>query len=220
MNPACKPQDDEEPDKAKPPADAIETFHVDGTPFRVSICLDTDPMSPREWDNIAVLDCAHRNCKLGDVQSAPRTLDELREEIGADELLAALPLYLYDHSGISMSCGDFGDRFDSGQVGWGYVTRANALKMGYDLEAVDADKTLEERMKEVIRSEVKAYDEFLTGQVYGYIVETDDAEGDHVDSCWGFYGGIKYVREEAIGAAKSAKHPNRVAGKEDASCAA
>jgi hypothetical protein len=32
---------------------------------------------------------------------------------------------------------------------------------------------------------VKTYSQFLSGEVYGYIVEMGD---ENVDSCWGFYG--------------------------------
>ena len=42
------------------------------------------------------------------------------------------------------------------------------------------------------------YDQYLTGQVYGYVVE--DQERNRLDSCWGFYG-IEDVKAEAKQAA-------------------
>jgi phage tail protein X len=38
----------------------------------------------------------------------------------------------------------------------------------------------------------------LEGKVYGYVIETVD--GDHIDSCWGFYG-HEYATTEAVEAA-------------------
>ena len=36
--------------------------------LRVKVKQDTDPMSPREWDNLGVMACWHRGYTLGDVQ--------------------------------------------------------------------------------------------------------------------------------------------------------
>ncbi|MHC4619184.1 MAG: hypothetical protein ACYTEQ_15680 [Planctomycetota bacterium] len=43
-----------------------------------------------------------------------------------------------------------------------------------------------ENAEDALRSEVETYDQFLRGDVWGYIVE--DGEGEHIDSCWGFFG--------------------------------
>ncbi len=93
-----------------------------------------------------------------------------------------LPLYLYDHSGISMSTGPFSCPCDSGQVGYIICddgTIQNDFKGDRDL----AEKALQ--------AEVEVYDQYLTGDVYGFIVEERDTEDDlweHVDSCCGFFG--------------------------------
>jgi len=91
-----------------------------------------------------------------------------------------LPLYLYDHSGITMSTGPFGCIFDSGQVGW-IVCDNETIKREWD-----GDRELAE---EYLRSQVEVYDDYLTGNVYGFVVEEWDGEGwECVDSCFGFYG--------------------------------
>ncbi len=50
-------------------------------------------------------------------------------------------------------------------------------------------------------AEVENYDMYLTGQIYGYMVEPVDANKNIEcdDSCWGFYGdeGIKQIISEA-----------------------
>lgn len=37
-----------------------------------------------------------------------------------------------------------------------------------------------------LESEISELDDWLQGNVFGYVVETPD--GEHLDSCWGFYG--------------------------------
>lgn len=45
-----------------------------------------------------------------------------------EDKVAILPLYLYDHSGLTMSTSDFGDRWDSGCVGFIYMDKDTAMK--------------------------------------------------------------------------------------------
>jgi hypothetical protein len=92
-----------------------------------------------------------------------------------------LPLYLYDHSGITMSTGSFNDPWDSGQVGYIYVTKKEIETLGWPADKVE----------EYLKGSVEDYDNYLTGNVWGYVVEDyDEKEGcwDDGDSCWGFYG--------------------------------
>lgn len=106
--------------------------------------------------------------------------------------IVALPLYLYDHSGITMNCCGFSDRWDSGQVGWIYTDKNTVLETGADIKG-NWKKTAYEWMK----GEVKEYDMYLQNKVYGIITEEYNGEGDPEDdnnwtdkeSCWGFYSG-------------------------------
>jgi hypothetical protein len=61
-----------------------------------------------------------------------------------------LPLYLYDHSGITMNTTGFSCPWDSGQVGWIYTSKENAVEMlgiAYDYETVK--KHLEDDVKSI-----------------------------------------------------------------------
>jgi hypothetical protein len=100
-----------------------------------------------------------------------------------------LPLYLYDHSGITMNTGGFSCGWDSGQVGW-IVCDQSTIDKEFDGDRDKAEKCLE--------AEVEVYDHYISGNVWGFIAEQrevadgaelDDDEGwEDVDSCWGFYG--------------------------------
>jgi hypothetical protein len=177
--------------------DAIETFAVDTLTVRIIPDHNTSGDGPREWDNLSTMVCFHRNYKLGDKHDF-ETPEDFREfaENKANGVAIILPLYLMDHSGISISTSDFGDRWDSGQVGWAYITRA---KIQEEYSAKRISKKLLERVRGYIVSEVNVYDQFLRGEVYGYVIE--DANGEHMDSCWGYYG-LDDARSEARNAAE------------------
>jgi hypothetical protein len=110
-------------------------------------------------------------------------LVDLRE-LGFPDEIIALPLYLYDHGGITMSTGAFGCSWDSGQVGWIYCTKERALSW---LDSAD-----ETRVLTALKGEVSEYDQYLTGDVWEVLVYKGACGCDQcdavVDSCGGFLG--------------------------------
>lgn len=225
-----------------------ETYPVvneDGDEYRLRIERDDDSESPREWDNVATMVCWHRRYNLGDKHnfSDPEEFLKslLREYVSKNEIdedaledmslndclkmledyTVIVPLYLYDHSGITISTGDFGDRWDSGQVGYAYISKqkifdeslslpyldedGNEVKIEhkhdnapstYNFKRIPAD---DENWRKIahnyIDSEVNTYDQYLRGDVYGFVLEKHTVceccgheEWEQEDSCWGFYG--------------------------------
>ena len=104
-----------------------------------------------------------------------------------DQDVVLLPLYLYDHGGITMNTGGFSCPWDSGPVGFIYTTMELARK-----EWSGTDEEIRAKALACLEAEVKVYDQYLTGDVWGYVIEDD--EGEIVDSCWDFYGD-EYCRE-------------------------
>jgi len=94
-----------------------------------------------------------------------------------DEHFYILPLYLYDHSGVSISTGPFSCPWDSGQVGFIYCSADRAQK--------EIGPQFRSKIEECLKSEVETYDAYLRGLVVGYVAE--DPDGEHIGSCWGFY---------------------------------
>lgn len=115
--------------------------------------------------------------------------------------LLILPLYLYDHGGITISTSS--TRFqgmdsygwDWGQVGWTYATRREILQ---EYSRQRMSKELWERARKLLVAEVETYDLYARGLCYGFTLEraagTLDAE--HLDSCGGFLGWLDEVKEE------------------------
>lgn len=103
-----------------------------------------------------------------------------------------LPLYLYDHSGITMNTTGFSCGWDSGKVGFIYVAIDDA-KREYGWKRLTAARRF--RLEGYLKGEVKTFDQYLTGDVYAFRIEEYelDEDGDediidrHVDGCSGFY---------------------------------
>lgn len=105
--------------------------------------------------------------------------------------IAILPLYLYDHSGITMRTSPFSCPWDSGQVGWIYAD-ADTIKAEYGALTPETMK----KALTVMQGEVETYDYYLTGQAYGFQLFDGETE---TDSCWGFLGDIRDVQNEIKG---------------------
>jgi len=160
--------------------------------FNLEVIQDNDAESPRNWDNLGTMVCFHNSYNLGDKTDYKskdyESWDELKQDIEANEgEIYTLPLYLFDHSGITISTRPFDCSWDSGQVGFIYVSKNKVIKE-YS-EIIDAEK-----IKEYLNNEVKTYDQYLTGDVWGYVVneiEICDEGHEHkenIESCWGFFG--------------------------------
>lgn len=113
-----------------------------------------------------------------------------------------LPIFVFEHSGISISVSDFGDKWDHGQAGWIYTTKEKVKEMLINWGAKYKDKNgnmidvTEENWREAatenLKGEIETYNMYLTGEVYGIIIEEYNAEDDdweRTDSCWGFFNG-------------------------------
>ena len=162
---------------------------------------DMDPESPREWDNLGTIfmtgmekysfnETSGGGDWLGFIEheiTGIRAYADIEDKMSAlfdrdegeywqvierlfDEFFVWLPLYYNGHKLY----------FRNEEEGMIFIART-------DLEK---EKLSEKRALEVFKAEIETLNQYLTGEVYGYeLVDTDDAEiGDHIDSCWGFYG--------------------------------
>lgn len=166
------------------------------------IVQDEDPGNPRkEWDNLGKLLFFHRKYQLGDENpykfSDYNSWDELEAAIIKDlDPVAIISVSMLDHSGLTIYEGSGAHQcdpggWDSGRIGFALVTREAALKE-YSTKRIT--KKIRERCLAVLRSELETYNMFVGGDVWGFVVK--DADGEVLDSCFGFYG-YKECEEEA-----------------------
>lgn len=190
---------------------------------------DADLHNPRtEWENTTRMVCFHKRYNLGDDSHGYDVNDyNVSDYIGWDELLEAiqaeedvvayLPVYMYDHSGISLNTTGFSCPWDSGQVGWIYITKD---KLG-DLSP---EWTTQDKLEEIMTGDVQTYEDYINGNGYGYEVYKVTACSlghDHeelIDSCYGFYGemGLQDAVVNATGMIKHyTKHDQKTQERED-----
>lgn len=201
----------------------------DGNKYKLTVERDDYPESPREWDNLTTMICWHRRYNLGDkhdFDNVHEMLEDLayqagikyNEDINTPNLMTKLaphylikPLYLYDHSGISISTSDgypYNDRWDAGIVGFVYISKNDVfnhlveyvlddkgerikvehkhanMPSTYSYKTIPiTDKTWRKRASEVIDGEVETYDNYLRGDVYWYKLEKEVEIEDKCPHC-------------------------------------
>lgn len=156
------------------------------------------PESPREWDNLGTMFCTHRRYSLGDEQFNSNNYESF-ENFEKQELkdCIVLPVYMYDHSGITIATTSFNCRWDSGQIGFIAISKQ---KVREEFNVKRISPKLHEKIELYLNGEVETYDKFLRGEVYGYNVKLDNEDCDEIASCYGFYSeedAIQQAQEEA-----------------------
>lgn len=91
------------------------------------------------------------------------------------------PISMYEHSGISVWIGSPTCPWDSGRIGFIYQTKKDTIE-----QCGATEDNWKEVAWERMEAEMKTYDTYLRGDVYGFEIENPD--GDILDSCWGYYG--------------------------------
>ena len=166
--------------------------------YHVKVVQDSDPENPRTaWDNFGHMICFVNRYSIGDKHNMSG--DELKEIIESENTFS-LPVFVYIHSGITVNTSGFSCPWDSGQAGYIYVTKEE-IRKEYGVKKISAKLT--KRVYDILKSEVETYDQYLTGSVYGFVVEHD--EKGVVDSCSGFYGSVRDCLQEGIASAEYAR---------------
>lgn len=166
--------------------EAVETIEYRG--MTIEVYFDPDPMNPRtEWDNMCEFHCSHKRYVLEDEHYENR--QECAEVANEAEARGGIvtSLYLYDHSGLTLSTAPFSCPWDSRQVGFVILRRDKLLT---EFGGKRLTKALRERAEKIITAEVSVYDAYLRGAVYGYVIKQTG------DSCWGFYDDTEYMIED------------------------
>jgi hypothetical protein len=156
--------------------------------FTLEVLPDEDAPNPYDdYDHLMKIVHWHQRGFFG-ISIRGKQREWLKENERDDMLI--LPLFLYEHSGQRISLSSFGDHWDSGQVGYCYCSKD-------DLEEFDGShRYWRKRALQIIKEEVKELDDFLCGNVWGYVIK--DRDGEIRESCWGFIGDEKECREEGM----------------------
>ena len=161
-----------------------------GNVYFLHIKFDSNTDSPREWSNMGKMVLFHKrynfsnelNLNTEDYKGWLEMEKALKQKFKAKVIL---PVYMLDHSGITISTIDFNDHWDSGQIGFIIATEED-IKEYMDIKRI-TKKTLEKVKKSLI-NEVDIYNHYVRGEVYEYILyKCVDCEEKFEDSYGGFY---------------------------------
>lgn len=163
----------------------VETIKYRG--YKIDCFYDTDAESPDNWGNddvFVVYDhrdfCVER--KGFDPEEIFETYQKNKKVYDGHWFF---PVYAYIHSGVALSLGrnryPFNDRWDVSMKGFALVK----IQKGWTWT--------EDKAYKVAQSEIETWNEYLSGEVYGY--------NSKFGSCWGFYGDEGY--KEIVANAKS-----------------
>ena len=162
--------------------DKFAITSTDGRKFQLVIEQDEFSEDPREWENLGTMLCCNRHYQLGDCNSNKETEEQLaefcrkygktdeeidemdfREEIQfllEQDDICGLPLYITDHSGLSMQTYRF-DKDDSSFVGLIFIEK----EMFFAETCKKDDCDWKAEAKKILKSEIETYSQFLEGDV-------------------------------------------------------
>ncbi len=118
--------------------------------------------------------CLHRNYNIGHSHSLD--VEDIKEIYENDNEYISLPVFMYEHSGITINTTGYSCHWDSGQIGIIYVSK-ELVRHEYKVRRIS--KKLLNTVITILEGEIDTLDTYLTGQIFGY------DNGD--DSCWGYY---------------------------------
>jgi len=178
----------------------IETLDL-GNGIKGHIVYDTDPINMREDDDgrLGYIVSFANRYNFSDSDAPNLDQDDFSSWDDVEKYLikyykatVILPVYKYEHGGIWLSTNGssypFNDRWDSCQIGFIFSTEERRKKVGV--------KRSRKIITKYLIDEVQNYSDYVSGEVYGYIIE--DESGDVLDSCFGYIGdsGLSQLREE------------------------
>jgi len=162
------------------------------------LAMELDPTVERRidyWENgpgfqrtLKAVERMHRlpetDIDWRDVEITEKKVQAIIDKVIAENVVI-LPLYLYDHSGITMNTSGFTCPWDSGQVGYIYVTYEGIKK---EFGSKKVTKAMIQKATEILKGEVETYDDYLTGNVHGYMIRPEGENGMWEGGCWGYFG--------------------------------
>ncbi len=167
-----------------------ETIDYNG--HHINIYYDEDALNPRkDFDNLGTLYTAHRRYRPEKEFDEHFDIHDVFENrIGdfKDSFLRkyiALPVYLYDHSGQTVSTTPFSCPWDSGFFGI-IVVSLEKVRKEYGWKNITAKRR--EQIEEYLRGEIKTLDDYYTGEVFGYEITPENDDKEAIESCWGYFG--------------------------------
>lgn len=177
--------------------EAIDTWKQNGVECNLYVDYDSGGFSPREdFEHLGTFVCREqrdyslpqevKGFKFENFDCIEDAIDYLKENHGAVHIY---PVWMYDHSNVSFSMGEsnpYSCQWDSSLCGVIFTTEARMDEFGI------TDRS-ESNIQKQLDDEVEEYSSWASGDVYYFVIDTPDGNGD---SCSGLIG-YEYAHSEA-----------------------
>lgn len=173
-----------------------------GDIYRLKIEYDDMPFNPREdyGGNLCTIFSQKGRWDIGDPgysytrDEAPKKYEEFKRRQDKGEIFM-LPIYMYDHSGQTISLSDFQDRWDSGVCGFAFIEKKKVIE-----EYPDANEgNWKEKAYKAIQVEIELYDKYIRGETYSWFLEKAE-EVEHTRKSDGYtWTTIEWREQDACG---------------------
>lgn len=181
----------------------IQTVQINPD-VRIRIEQDVCPSNPLDdFDALGTIAYLTRSSyTLGNQAVNREEMDEIAADIRSGKLVG-MPVHAYIHSGVALKASlanPYPDpRWDSGQSGFVYCSREAAVReFGNKL----CTAKVKERALKLMAGEVETFNQYINGEVYGFVVEhLVDGDWQEMEACWGLYG-LESCTGEAMAAAR------------------
>lgn len=134
------------------------------------------------WDNLGHCEFFHKRYKFGNENLFTDHIEA--QNYALSNKVISLPVYMYEHSGITISTTSFNCQWDSGLLGYIWVSKEN-VRNEFGVKSIN--KKLKEKVLDILQAQINLLDDYVQGNVFGFKV-IDKNTNQEIDSCWGFYG--------------------------------
>lgn len=172
----------------------VKVVQYKGFDIKIEYCESPEFHSPADFDNLGTF--VHSSYEYSfdsstDINVRNWSDSEIKELLDNS---ISVPVYIYDHSGISISTGSFSCPWDSGLFGY-YIVSKDKVKKEFGGNRIS--KKLKNQILKSLENEIVIWNDWVEGNIFKYSIFEDD---ELLDGCGGYYGddGI----EEAIRQAK------------------
>jgi len=159
---------------------------------------NTDNPFSSEYDLFGTVSCFHRNYNLSSYNSDFTDKEDLKRHISLKNVIS-LPVYLYDHSGITINTTGFIFSWDSGQIGYIHITKEEIYK---EFNVKRISSALLKKVYENLKGTISFINDYLTGNIHYFeVIDTDSEE--ILEAVYGYVGNSDICLNAGIFEAKS-----------------
>lgn len=176
--------------------------------YCIDIYYDDNAESPRAWSNLGTIYTKHPHYLIEEQFTDHFEFEDVFESVSRAKVVfnksfldeyVALPIFLYDHSGVSISTtNNYPDAMWDTSLFGIIAVSLEMVRKEYGWDNITSERRT--MIENQLQSEIEVLNDYYQGDIYGWeVIRMSDNE--YIDSCWGYIGDLGL--EQAIEEAKS-----------------